>query len=125
MRQDLGLPEGAAALLAGPVRSLTQLEILLVLVSDAVPVLEDRLAAMLYITVSAAAADLAALERAGLATRGPEGWRLADDPRTRAMVEELQVAYLHRRVAVIAAIYEAPHQSMRGFADAFKLREKP
>jgi predicted transcriptional regulator len=89
----------------------------------------SEVALELRITEASAAARLADLASSGLlvnsAREAPAGYRYSpahsDDVRS---ISELAMTYSERRVSVITFIFTKPQERVRGFADAFLLRQR-
>lgn len=85
------------------------------------------LCAALYITEEAARERLAKLHASGLlgiVDGGAETARYRYEPRDGGIVvavDQLAVAYVHRRVRVIEYLYSRPLHSVRSFARAFQI----
>jgi tRNA/tmRNA/rRNA uracil-C5-methylase (TrmA/RlmC/RlmD family) len=62
-----------------------------------------------------------------LTTDSQQNFRFApENPELAALVAELVKTYRERRVAIVELIYQAPSDTVRNFADAFRIRkEKP
>jgi predicted ArsR family transcriptional regulator len=125
------LAEDVRTLLAERIESISELETLLLL-HRTEPIEWDarQLATELRIEVRAADHHLAALTaRELLAYSEVDGevrYRFA--PATEAIaraVSGLAAAYEKRRVAVVQAVYSRPTDTIRVFADAFRLRKGP
>jgi hypothetical protein len=82
------------------------------------------LAARLYVPERAAAEVLAALHRRGLLHQAEDRftYRPASDA-LRQSVDQLAVWYPRALVAITRLIHSKPGAAVRGFADAFRLRE--
>jgi DNA-binding IclR family transcriptional regulator len=68
---------------------------------------------------------LTRLEQSGLVKEGPET-RYRYEPATLRLgqlVQELQIAYAERPLAVLKAIFAAPNERIQTFADAFKVKK--
>jgi hypothetical protein len=106
--------------------SVVQLEALLLLRRSGTPSTVDALARELRIEPNGALEQLTMLWRRGLLERLDNPERDAYAPRTpaaAACVDALAAAYDDRRVTVISLIYSRPQDTVRVFADAFRLRK--
>lgn len=124
-----GIPESARRLIAAHIESVAQLEILLLLRES-----PERLwsaadvARELRSSTELAEASLGRLSRAGLAAvevgeGGTPCFRFAPSaPGSAAAVEQVASAYATHKTALIALIFSGPRDSIRGFADAFRVR---
>ncbi|MCC6808050.1 MAG: hypothetical protein IT381_11550 [Deltaproteobacteria bacterium] len=66
------------------------------------------------------------LRTSGLVRGEPDGYVYQpDSEEKRALVTALAEAYRQRRVSLITLIFERPRDSLREFADAFKIRKDP
>jgi hypothetical protein len=82
------------------------------------------LAARLYVSDRQAQEVLAGLQRQGLLVRADEGYRY--QPASEALredVERLAVWYPRALIEITRVIHAKPGAAVRGFADAFRLRE--
>jgi hypothetical protein len=123
-----GISKSVQAFIAERIRSVIELEALLLLQAN--PSREwsaEDLARELRIDPAFAAAELAELAGAGLivgVSNSPTRYHYA--PRTPELdsgARELAVAYVSRRVSVIQLIFAKPADPVRNFADAFKFRK--
>jgi hypothetical protein len=106
--------------------SVVQLEALLLLRRSGVAWTVQALARELRVEPSGALEQLTTLWRRGLLDRleNPERYAYAPrTPATAACVDALAAAYEDRRVTVISLIYSRPQDTVRVFADAFRLRK--
>lgn len=83
----------------------------------------EWLAADAHIDASRVEKVLRDLEHARLITNDNGTYRVTQEPRERAAVEEFAAAYNARPVTLIRAIY-ARTSPLRSFADAFRLRRE-
>lgn len=123
-----GIPEAVRRLIADHVKSVEQLEVLLLLRAN--PDRDwngDEVSRTLQSQPESAAARLADLAARGFCARRGEGenrYRYA--PATAALartVDELADSYAKRRHTVISLIFESPSDAIQSFADAFRLRK--
>jgi hypothetical protein len=122
------LPDDVERFIADHVDNLEQLEILLLLRSQPARDFDPReVTAELRLGPESAPERLAAMAASGfLATSGePPRYRFAPDSAEKARVMgEVARCYAERRVTVITRIFSPRSDSLRSFADAFKLRRK-
>lgn len=122
------LPSHVRQLLADSIQSVSQLEVLLLLLRESGTVFTpERIASELYIQVQPAAEHLSKLEASGLVTRTttePVGYRYGtrSNDLDRA-VRDLAGLYSVMRLRIITEIMSNPHDSIQSFADAFKFRK--
>jgi hypothetical protein len=124
------LPQRVQRFLMTHIDSIEKLEVLLLLRNRAEREwTASEVALELRITEASAAARLAELASVGLfiSNRGtPAAYRYSpassEDVRS---ISELATTYSERRVSVITFIFSKPQERVRGFADAFLLRQKP
>lgn len=119
------MPESVRDLIRRSIRSVADLEALLLLSSQ-----PDRewhisdISRALYVAGSAAEAQLEHIKSQGFAVSPSSGvycYAPMDD-KVRQAVEELAVAYEQLRVRVIEYIYSRPSDSVRSFAHAFRFK---
>ena len=119
------MPESVRELIRRAIRSVADLETLLLLSSQ-----PDRewhisdISRALYVAGSAAEAQLEHITSQGFAVSPSSGvycYAPMDD-KARMAVEELAVAYEQLRVRVIEYIYSRPSDSVRSFAHAFRFK---
>lgn len=67
---------------------------------------------------------LGELAARGVARETPAGYVLADDRGLEQAVRVLERLYATHRVKIISRIFSKPPDSVRNFADAFRLRRK-
>lgn|GEM_PF-1271487 len=123
------LPDCVTDIIRRHLHSVLDIEMLLLLRSQPDVLWSARdLCAALYITEEAARERLAKLHGSGLlgiADGGAETARYRYEPRDEGIVvavDQLAVAYVHRRVRVIEYLYSRPLHSVRSFANAFQLK---
>jgi hypothetical protein len=123
-----GIPESVRRLIADHVKSVEQLEVLLLL--RAHPDRDwsgEEVSRTLQSQPESAAARLADLAARGFCAPSAESearYRYA--PATAALaraVDELADCYARRRHTVITLIFESPSDAIQSFADAFRLRK--
>jgi hypothetical protein len=114
--------------LIGRLDSIAQLEILLLL-KNAAPQAwtAAQLASELRIDAASAAEQVAQLRERSLLVESPPGsgsYRFdAATPATGKAVENLAACYADRRVAVVTLLHSRPSESVRAFAEAFRIRK--
>jgi predicted ArsR family transcriptional regulator len=125
-----GLSQQVHGLIADRISSVVQLEVLLLLHGHPdQPWTADEVAAQLRIDPTWAEAQLAELATHGLVQRADPAavnayrYTPASDD-LRRTVDELSKAYADRRVAVISLIYSKPSDTLKTFADAFRIRKE-
>ncbi len=119
------MPESVKDIIHRFIRSVADLEALLLVSSE--PHRDwhpSEISHALYITGSAAEAQLTRLAVHGLLLPGERGtYRYApQDEGVRAAIAELAVVYEQWRVRVIEYIYSSPSDSVRSFAHAFRFK---
>jgi hypothetical protein len=118
-----GIPDDVAALIASHIESVEQLEVLLFLRRAGEPVTVDETMAAVRTHPRSIAARLDDLVRRGLVVADGDRYGYAAGERARdAAVDGLADCYARRRTSVIAAIFGDPDESLRAFADSFRLR---
>jgi hypothetical protein len=120
------LPAHVERFLRGALRSVWELELLLLLHRLRTRLwTAEELVRELRASVPIVGDALDALQKAGLVARNAneqyQYWPIA--PELDQRVDEVAVAYANSPVAVTEAILLAPHRGMRIFADAFKLKK--
>jgi DNA-binding MarR family transcriptional regulator len=126
-----GLPDEVREFITANINSVAQLEVLLLLRRESgVAWSAEDVARALYTTPEMMAAQLAELETRGLLRKtsgSADVYSYAPStPQLAAAVDLLANLYKERRVTVITTIYAEPVDSVRTFADAFRLRkDKP
>lgn len=121
------LPDEVERFIAEHVDTLEQLEILLLLRAQrSREFTADAVTAELRLGPATAPERLAALAARGfLSCQGvPPLYRYAPNPATDQVIGALASVYAERRVAVITRIFSPRTDSVRSFADAFKLRRR-
>jgi hypothetical protein len=108
--------------------SLDQIEVVLLLRSDPARTwTATEVAQTLGTAPEPAAMRLFLLASSGvlaLETSGMPRYRYAPtDPDTRALIDELSVAYAEDRNAIASLVDSSPRDPLRSFADAFKLKK--
>lgn len=120
------IPESVARFLAAHVRSLEQLEILLLLASD--PAREwknSEVYEVIRSSESSVRERLDELRRKGvLAPSGEQRYRYAANPETSATISALAQLYKERRVKIVELIYSPENETLRGFAEAFRFKRE-
>lgn len=123
-----GLPEDVERFIAQHLDNLEQLEILLLLRSQPNREFEPReVTAELRLGPESARSRLSDMAARGfLSARGdpPRYQYRPDSGETDRVISEVARCYAERRVAVITQIFSPRSDSVRGFADAFKLRRR-
>jgi hypothetical protein len=126
------MSEAAKALIRRCIRSVTDLETLLLLAREQGKSWRgEELSRALYLTEGAANEQLMHLEALGLVhsaldQEGQRSFRYAPShPALHEQVDALATDYVQRRVRVIEYIYSRPSDSVHSFARAFKLRKEP
>src|SRR4051812_18134950 len=122
------LPDDVVRFIAEHVDNLEQLEILLLLRSQRSREFEPReVTAELRLGPDSAPHRLADMTRRGIlsASGEPPRYRFAPDSGGKErVIDDLARCYAERRVAVISKIFEPRSESIRSFADAFRLGRK-
>ena len=123
-----GIPNDVAQFVAEHIHSLEQLEVLLLLRASAPREWDGAtIARELRFDPGSAAKRLADLAARGLATAIDEAkgtYRYEPvPPEQDDLVRRLAEAYDQRRVSVITLIFSKPSDTIRSFADAFRLRK--
>ena len=120
------LPNEIRDFLAQNIASVAQLELLLLLRQQ----WEKRwsvaeTAQACYISETMTEGLLVNLRRQGLIRQSAEGeYQYApDSPELANLIDDLAAIYQQRRVTVIGLIHSAPIDTLRSFADAFRLRK--
>lgn len=120
-----GIPEDVRDFVAAAIRSVEQLEVLLLLERD-----PDRdwsageVSAELRTQERSAGAWLAQLETRGLLAENGGRYRYAAREPERATVASLRRCYEVYRVRLIGLIFERQDDAIQSFADAFRIRRK-
>lgn len=112
--------------MAEHIHSVEQLEVLLLLRGDPERQWTAEAVAVKLATLPQSAVDrLEDLARRGFLAKSGEGYRYDGSDRSRdAAVAELQEVYARRRVSLIGLIFSKPSETIRTFADAFRLRKE-
>ncbi|MBI3467767.1 MAG: hypothetical protein HY000_32565 [Planctomycetes bacterium] len=123
------LPDDVKRFIVENVRSVAQLEMLLLLRANRNTLwTAESVSRALYTTPEMMAAQLAELQARGLLVSNEASDRqYRYEPKTAELdrtVGELEQIYKERRVSVISQIYSAPVDKVRTFADAFRLRKE-
>ena len=120
------LPVSVDRFLRSTVRSVWQLELLLLLQRQRTRLwTADELVRDLRASVLIVGDALSALQKAGLVSRNANDqyqyWPIT--PELDRLVDQVAAAYTSSPVAVTEAILSAPSSSVRTFADAFKIKK--
>jgi predicted transcriptional regulator len=122
-----GIPEGVRRLIAEHIHSVEQLEVLLLLRrTEGRSWTVDEVSNELVTQRDSVAERLEDLARRGFLARSGDpspryAYESGDEARDRD-VDELADSYARRRVSVISLIFSKPSDTIRSFADAFRLR---
>ncbi|HEY1013150.1 MAG TPA: MarR family transcriptional regulator [Herpetosiphonaceae bacterium] len=123
-----GLPDDLAAFLRQHIPSLHQFEILLLIYTDPPRVWTAKtIAQHLYLPPELVAERLADLSDRGLVQRTETDERAGQFESLLthvSIVQRLARFYAERRVTIISFIFAQPNETVRSFADAFKLRKE-
>ncbi|HEY7120622.1 MAG TPA: hypothetical protein VH475_28825 [Tepidisphaeraceae bacterium] len=127
MSQD-ELPPAVRRFLDEHIRSVAQLEVLLLLQANAGRCFSSaEVGRELRIETAGAEAQLIDLRNRGIVTSGdpdPSAYRYPPaNAEVEAAVSVLAHVYAERRVTVISRIYSKPADPLRSFADAFRIRK--
>jgi len=120
------LPAGVDRFLRGTVRSVWELELLLLLRQQRTRLwTADELVRDLRASVLIVGDSLDSLQKAGLVSRNAneqyQYWPIT--PELDHLVDDVSAAYASSPVAVTEAILSSPSSSVRTFADAFKIKK--
>jgi hypothetical protein len=120
------IPDSVARLIAAQIRSLEQLETLLLLAGN--PQKEwsaEEVYSVIRSSRGSVAERLEELRWQGLLSVAADArYRYAPQvPETAAAIELLALLYKERRVKIVEMIYSQPSDPLRGFADAFKFKK--
>lgn len=122
------IPAAVALLVGEHIRSIAQLELLLLM--HARPESSwtiEQAAKELYTAASMTEPLLETLRSSGLVARSEEAERRyrygPRSPEVAGAVDELAKLYHQRRVTIINLIYAAPVKNLQNFADAFRIRK--
>jgi DNA-binding IclR family transcriptional regulator len=123
------IPAKVHNLISEHIRSIAQLELLLMLRREPERKWSvEEVAKALYTAVSMTEPLLETLRSSGfVAATGETPERYQYAPRSAEMgqaVADLDGLYQERRVTIINLIYSAPTEKLRNFADAFRIRRK-
>lgn len=122
------IPDSVARFLAAHVRSLEQLEILLLLAGQpAKEWSEGEVYDVIRSSHGSVRERLVELRNQGLLLAGSSstGFRFAPpSAEIAATVEALAQLYKERRVKIVEMIYAPPAEPLKGFADAFKFKKE-
>jgi hypothetical protein len=118
------IPPAVRALIAERIDSVPELEaVLLFRAQPGRTWTPEQAGQRLYVSTTVAAHLLTELSERGFFAREGEIYRYApESPELAAVVEELANAYSRHLVAVTLLIHSKPSQSVRDFANAFRLR---
>jgi len=121
------IPPSVRAFIAEHIRSVAELEVLLLLFHDASRQWTAiELAQTLRVALDWIERNLAGLIRNGLVTKtdgDPATFSFASGAPLGAVIGQLEHVYKERRVTVIDLIFSKPIGPIQSFADAFKLRK--
>ena len=120
MTESSALPKDVDQLLRRRIRSLTQLETLLLL--RAAPRTAADVSRELRISEVHAEDELLSLVAMRVAKLDDSSYSYAPTPKTRATIDALAALYPTYRVAISAAIFSRVDTRTRSFSDAFRLR---
>lgn len=128
LADEEGISPEVRAFIAGQIESVVQLEMLLLLHADPMRAWSpDELAKELRIEPAWASAQLLLLAQRGLLSVADStgvAYRYGPNtPELAQAVDGLAKAYTDRRVTVISLIYSKPVDTLKTFADAFRLRK--
>jgi len=121
-----GIPDRVVRLIGEHIHSVEQLEVLLLLRREPEREWTASDVAVELATLPQSAADrLEDLARRGLLLKAGESYRYDRSDHGRdAVVGELEDVYGRRRVSVIGLIFSKPSETIRTFADAFRIRKE-
>jgi hypothetical protein len=119
------LPARISRFLRSAIRSIWDLEVLLLLYRDRTRLwTADALVHELRASALIVSGALAVLQRAGLVAKSGEGFRYwAATPDLDHLVEDVAAAYASAPAAVTEAILSAPNANVQIFSDAFKFKK--
>jgi hypothetical protein len=122
------IPDSVREFIATYIGSVVQLETLLLLVRSRKPWTASEVARELRIEIEGAAAQLWELAQNGLlvsmnSSKEPRFQLAPAALRLEEVMQQLAHSYEDRRVTVISLIYSKPSDTIRVFADAFRLRK--
>lgn len=120
------LPAGVDRFLRGTVRSVWELELLLLLHRQRARLwIADELVRELRASVLIVGDSLDALQKVGLVSRNANDqyqyWPIT--PELDRLIDDVAAAYANSPVTVTETILSAPSSSVRTFADAFKIKK--
>ena len=123
------VPESVRDFVLAYIDSVVQLEMLLLLMRGKKRWTATEVARELRIDPEGAAGQLAELTQKGLLTptnsSAEMGYQYAPSSRRlRELMDGLERAYEDRRVSIISLIYSKPSDTIRVFADAFRIRKE-
>jgi hypothetical protein len=122
---DEEVPNAVRELIATRIDSIPELEAILLLRDNASRSwTADEAGQRLYVSTPVAAHVLAQLHRRGLVAKDGETYRY--EPQSEALsaaVAQLAVAYSQHLIEVTNIVHSKPSQSVRDFANAFRLRK--
>src|SRR5437016_4795429 len=124
-----GLSERAERMLSVRIHSLGELEVLLLLHRErerwwTAAQVNEALRSSLY-AAQLALAHLHAAQLLEAASSDPPAFRFAPrDPEDAATVSELDTVFRDRPSSIIDAVYGPKHESLRDFAESFRIRKK-
>jgi hypothetical protein len=125
---DSQLPDDVVALVNGPVRTMTHVELLLALrAAEPEPRPLDALARETHAPSSAEAHRTLAELAAAQLVANPRGDEWTYVPRTsaaREAVDRLAQMYNEKPVTLVRALYSRPARPLTSFVDAFRLRKE-
>lgn len=121
-----GIPDRVVRLVGEHIHSVEQLEVLLLLRREPEREWTASDVAVELATLPQSAADrLADLAHRGFLVKAGESYHYDGSDRGRdAAVAELEDVYARRRVSLIGLIFAKPSESIRTFADAFRIRKE-
>lgn len=127
MTQNNGLPPDVVTFLGDHIASLAQLEIVLLVREQGERMTAAAIGRALCIDEGWAGAELHALATRGLLAEDPGPpitFRVASDPSLGDTLAAVAEAYAQRRVTIVSLILAKPTDTVRVFADAFRLRKE-
>lgn len=124
MSEEEHLPDEVRQFVSNYVDSVAELEGLFLMCADAASWDAMSLAKRLYIEPRAAAAVLTTLHRRGLLAAEGERFRYAPSSHAlRTLVARVATLYPRFLIPIARLIHAKPPAAVKGFADAFKLRD--
>jgi DNA-binding IclR family transcriptional regulator len=119
-----GVPSEVCQFIDSCIDSIEQLEVLLLLWRSRPQALAPQaINRDLGSSLESITRRLDSMSRLGLVERLGVEFRYSPEPTKDAIVERVAQAYRERRVSVITYVVNRPNQSLRAFADAFRLRD--